>query len=559
MIPWRHTALVCLAACATHTPTDPSPQDDSDVADSDLGTHDTDPIVVDTDAPPDTDLGPDVTLTLGSAVACADPTARLLAPLSAPIAGGDWASQIYDPERPNRFTGGGISAADLDGDGRVDLIRPDVDRVRVWLQRTPLVFTDVSDTLPDVERANNVVTPADVDADGDLDLFVGRNDAPNRLWINDGQGHFTDGTAASGLDQTPDAHATSAAFADFDLDGDLDLFVAAYGEFRDLGKRPGDPKVLWRNRGDGTFEDASSLLPAEVHQGFTFVGGWWDPDRDLRPDLMIVNDFGQYGSNLLVHNQGAAFALEPSAGLDLEMHGMGLGVGDLNGDAVDDVVIAGWGLHRVMVSTSAGWFDARAVMHFRGDLSRHQVIGWSSELADLDNDGDLDVAQGFGFIHGEDAAPLQPDEIYRNDGAVFTPVGQEWGFAHEGNTRGVLAVDLNADGWLDLIRADMIGPATAQLAACGDAGWLAVSIDDARTLNRRGVGVELIAKAGASTWSRTIVDGGRSVLSAGPPVAHFGFGAVDVLDRLTVRWTDGEVSEFTDVPTRRAVRVTRVR
>lgn len=551
--------LVWLAACQGEATPEPArPADTDDVAPVDTDRLD---LPDDTDPPEDTDVvvPPDVSLALGAQVVCADPAARLLAPLSAPITGGDWGNQPFDPARTTRFTGGGISAADLDGDGRVDLIRPDLDRVRVWTQTTPLVFTDASDALPDMEPRNNVVTPVDVDGDGDLDLFVGRQGAANRLWVNDGQGGFTDGTAAAGLDQTPDAHTTSAAFADFDLDGDLDLLVSNYGEFRDVGHGTGEPKVLWRNRGDGTFEDRSALLPQSVHDGFTFVVGWWDPDRDRWPDLYVVNDFGQYTPNLLVRNSGGAFALDPSVGLDVAMQGMGLGVGDLNEDGVDDLTVAGWGLHRVLVSSGGAWFDARGTMGFKGDLTRRQIVAWSSELADLDNDGDLDVAQGFGFVAGEDAPPRQPDELYRHDGAVFTRVGQAWGFANEGDTRGVLAVDLNGDGWLDLLRADMTGPATAQLAACGEEAWLEVSVRDARALNRLGVGVELRATAGAHTWSRTIVAGGRSLLSAGPPVAHFGLGMVDQLDALTVLWPDGEVTVFEDVSTRRAVVVSRVR
>lgn len=561
MVDWRSGWLVWLVACQGAATPDPARPADTD----DPAPADTDPSVLpdtdDSDLAEDTDvvLGPDVTLTLGPEVVCADPSARLLAPLSAPIAGGEWAGQPFDPTRATRFTGGGISAADVDGDGRIDLIRPDGDRVRLWLQTTPFQFVDASDGLPDTERNNNVVTPADVDADGDLDLFVGRQGAPDRLWINDGQGVFTDGTTAAGLDQTADAHTTSAAFADFDLDGDLDLLVANYGEFRNVGHGTGEPKVLWRNRGDGTFEDASAQLPQAVHDGFTFGIGWWDPDRDRWPDLYVVNDFGQYTPNLLVRNTQGAFGLDPTVGLDIGMQGMGLGVGDLNGDGVDDVTVAGWGLHRVMLSYGGAWFDARSTWGFKGDLTRRQIVGWASEMADLDNDGDMDVAQGFGFVRGEQAPPNEPDEIFRNDGAVFTPVGQSWGFASEGDTRGVLAVDLNNDGWLDLLRGDITGPATAQLAACGEESWLAVSIHDARALNRLGVGVEIRATAGAQTWSRTIVAGGRSLLSAGPPVAHLGLGAVDVVDTLTVLWTDGAMTEFTDVPTRRAVVVERVR
>jgi hypothetical protein len=546
--------LLCLA-CTPSAGTDPVVEPETDTPagpteDSEVPTDDTDR------------AEPLTSVIVGPEIVCADPALRAtLGPYTSPEARGDWANQLVDPARATLFQGGGLSVADFDGDGVLDVVLPGVEQTQLLFGRPDGAFVDVSAThLPEGSHARAAsAIPADPDGDGDLDLYVARYNEPDLYWRNLGDGAFEDATAAAGLDATPVARSTAASWADYDGDDDLDLFVGTFGPFFSNPRPPGDPSVLWENLGDGTFAHRGDLLPQEVHDGWVFVGGWYDLDEDGDRDLYTVHDFGDLWPNVLAWNEGGTFrADDGSAGLNVGLQGMGLSWGDLNGDGLIDLAMASWSANAAMIGVGPDtWFDAATVLGLQPDRPRGQEIGWASVLADLDNDGDLDMAQGYGHIYNQDAPADQPDELYvqQEDGA-FRPEGAAWGFNHLGQTRGVLAVDLDGDGWLDLLRRDLTGPATLQYARCGAEAWTRLRLED-KGPNRFAVGAEVRLWSGDRQWSRVVHAGGESVLSAGPTELHVGLGAAHLLDRVEVRWPDGERSLYEDLPVRRLLTIRR--
>jgi hypothetical protein len=253
------------------------------------------------------------------------------------------------------------------------------------------------------------------------------------------------------------------------------------------------------------------------------------------------------------------------------MEGMGLGVGDLNGDGLPELAIADWRTNVLLESRAdlGIWVSAEDDRGYVPNLvptgEPGQHIGWGSDLADVDNDGDLDVVQQFGFITPPkpqwQTHQLQPDALYINtstdDGYSFLDEATAWGVADTGSGRGVVIADLNRDGWLDLAKRMLDGPDLVHLSRCGSEGWLEVHLRRPGTLNHFDVGGRVEVEVGGKVQQRTITAGGTSLGVGGPPEVHFGFGDVDTIDRLTVHWSDGEVTTFADVATRQQVTITR--
>ncbi|MCB9665511.1 MAG: CRTAC1 family protein [Alphaproteobacteria bacterium] len=551
----RTLALV-LAACA------PAPEGGDD--DTRAG----DTVDRDTDRPPlglpaETDTGsapaPRSPVEAAAPWTCADPDARqAVGPLRPADTQGDWGAQPFDPERRTLFTGGGLTVADLDGDGRHDVFLPDLVASRLYLQTPDGRLALADDRLPALDRDLVVsATAADVDDDGDLDLFVARYGGTNALWRND-DGRFVDVTKEAGVAGDPLGRTAAGSFADLDRDGALDLFVATHGGLDGVGREPGPPSHLYLGRGDGTFHEVSERLSEDVQTSYTFLGGWHDLDDDGWLDLYVVNDFGNRRPNRVMWNREGVLVPDASgSGLEVGLQGMGLGVGDLDGRDGPEVVVAGWGNNRLLQRAGGSWYDVHEAAGVRGDAGRLQVVGWATELGDLDHDGDLDVVEGFGHIWNQRTPPAQPDEIFRNDGpAGFTRVGQAWGFDHPGQTRAVLAVDLDGDGWLDLLRADLTGPATLQRARCGHLASLVIRPRQAGA-NAFAVGARVRVIAGERTWTRWVHAGGTSILASGPPEVHVGLGSLAEVDGFEVTWPDGVVERFEGAATGRVVTLRR--
>ena len=258
---------------------------------------------------------------------------------------------------------------------------------------------------------------------------------------------------------------------------------------------------------------------------------------------------GSVQSNLLLLNAGGHFVLDNNrSGLDLIMSGGGLGIGDLNDDGMLDMLIPQWDAISLMVSNGDGrWYDHADALGLTTDTAAGQRVGWGAELADLDNDGDLDAVVAYGHLDVDlpmwDNPTRQPDALFlQQPDHTFVDVARQWQVNDKGTQRGFVVADLNQDGWLDLVKRDVFGPDLMYLSRCGDAHWLEIALRDDGSLNTRAVGATVRVRAGGRTFLRTVSAGGTGFGSGGPPEVHVGLGDVDVVDYIEVVWPDGTES-----------------
>jgi hypothetical protein len=559
-----------------------APSDDTDAPDDPADSDDTSPDEG-TGTPPDSgdsgepeDLVP-ATVTQGDPIVCADPGARASVPLVSPDFGADWAAQNATGGSADPIAAGGLTIADLTGDGLTDIYLPQVGTDQLYIGQSDGSFTDeTSIRLPDYGIPSaTAATAVDIEGDGDLDLFITTSLDQNRLLLNDGTGHFTDNTEAAGL-AGQGWPAAASLWGDMDGDEDLDLFVVTFRTCDPAITTDPDnpwadtPQALWENQGDGTFVDVTERIPEHPGgEGRFRAGAWIDLDGDWDLDLHLVSDRGVSSScmepNRVYRNDGETFT-EASAGmaLDITMEGMGLGIGDLNEDGIPDFGMSDMRRLWIVESDPTGaWYDSTAVRGLRYDPdAAERWSGWGMELADLDNDTDLDLFMTFGGLPDAPPADMnpmeQPDALFlqSSEDGTFTEVSAEWGVDDMDSNRATVIADINGDGWLDLARRTLDGAATVLLAQCGAESWISVDLHQPGA-NPRAIGAIVRVVTGERTLTRWITAGATGLQSSSPAIAHFGLSDATQVDRLDVRWPDGTLSRFTTLEVNRLTAVTR--
>jgi hypothetical protein len=488
---------------------------------------------------------------------------------------------------------GGSLFDDFDGDGLPDLVTSSFDAdlgASLFVNRGDGTFEDRSGPSGLAMQPLSVnASHADFDNDGRLDVLLLRGgwEAPYRMSLlrNKGEGVFEDVTFAAGLAEPIASH--SGAWGDFDNDGLVDLFVC--GEFAtssrdglfggDGGLALSDPRNrcrLYRNRGDGTFEDVADRAGVR-NDRFAKGAAWGDYDGDGLLDLYVSN-FG--GENRLYHNRGdgtfedvagALGVTEPIASFscwfwDYDNDGrLDLFVNDYAGDLYD--VVAGALGRPTRSGSHPRLYRNLGPGGFR-DVSREAgldrvALAMGSNFGDIDNDGFLDFYLGTG-LPGYSA--LMPNLLYKNvEGRRFEDVTASSGTGHLQKGHGVSFADYDGDGDLDLF-------VEAGGAVPGDRAynllfrnpghgrhWLKVKLVGTRT-NRAALGARLrVDLKGPSGSSRSIYRqvGGASSYGGNSLVETIGLGDATAVAALSVTWPVSRTRQtFRDLAADQAIEVT---
>jgi len=504
-------------------------------------------------------------------VVCAAPELRAhQGAFYTPDLGEDWRTQRAPSlDKATVVRGPGVVVEDFDGDGRWDVFLPNPSGVQ-WLRQdangTLVDATELSLPGGTLDRLYGAAA-ADLDGDGDVDIVVPRTGMPNGVLFNDGSGSFHYVSESIGITQSELA-TLGASVADYDGDDVLDLFFPNHTTRGEDGPIPpdlGEANALYRGIGDGSFEEVSEILPPEARDGYSFIGAWHDFDVDGDLDLYVVNDYGQVVPNNVYWNDGGAFsAAEHSLGLTLAGMTMGLGIGDLNDDDTPDLALSDYQNAHVLLSASDGrWYDSAISVGVTPDLEIEQFAGWGTELADFDHDTDLDLMMTFGpfrFIASDnfESPEDQPDAFWlQNEEGGFEAAAADWGLDDTVNGRGVVVVDFDRNGFLDVFKADLDGdPVVAHFARCDESAWLAIQLTQPGG-NPSAIGARVEVDVDGKTLRRWVQIGSTNLASSAPPEVHFGLASADRVDALRVFWPDGEESAFTAIRTRQFLGVDR--
>jgi enediyne biosynthesis protein E4 len=473
-----------------------------------------------------------------------------------------WDAQQVQEEAPHGQDGGwGVAVDDFDDDGWLDIFLPHHGDNELFMGGPDGWSNESISRLPaGANTYSQGAVAVDLEDDGDVDIIVvGPTDSV--FLVNDGDGVFTRVPVGHENDQRSDSYY-SAALGDFDGDLDLDLLLPnfAHGEGYEADPETGErsdgrPSRLLENQG-GLFSDVSHLLP-DTNRGYPFVGSWTDHDGDGDLDIYLPNDHGDLViGNRMWKNEGGTFTdVSGTTGTDLKMSSMGIGIGDLNDDGRPDYLITGEEVLRLLESQEDGrWVETSYVRGLELDRTTGREVGWGAELADMNNDGLLDAVVSFGHWPPRPGNPLQqPDALYLFDGTTFTQSAERYGLDDMGQGRGFALADLNNDGWLDVVKRELFGPARIYLSRCDDRAWLRVRVRTDGPNNRQ-IGAHVVVESEGVEQHRWVVAGSTSLSSGGPAEVHFGLGDADFVN-LTVVLTDGETLYFDDVETRQVLTV----
>jgi len=483
--------------------------------------------------------------------------------------------------------GSGVAFLDYDGDGNQDLFFV---QSADWPEKrrrptTQVLYRNRGDgTFEDATRKAGLavemygigVAAADYDNDGDVDLFV-NGLGPDRLFRNRGDGTFEDVTAKAGVSDP--GFGTSATWVDYDRDGRLDLFACNYVQWspRDdifctldgVNKSYCTPESyrgatnrLYRNRGDGTFEDVTRKAGVYDPTGKSLGIVALDYDGDGWPDLAVANDTQP---NFLYHNRGNGTFEEvgKTAGIAFSEEGrargaMGIDAADYDGSGRESLVIGNFSNEMLALyhNEGRGLFIDDAAMAGIGQPSL-LTLAFGCFFFDFDLDGRLDIFVANGHVEDEinrvqpSVTYAQPPHLFRGLGGgrfaqVETQSGPDLGRPLVG--RGAAYADFDNDGDLDIAITTNNGPALLLRNDGGNAnGWVRIRLEG-RMSSRDALGAVVRLKAGEVTTART-VRSASSYASQSEMILTFGVGtasgggppAADV----TITWPDGTTQTAT--------------
>ena len=485
---------------------------------------------------------------------------------------------------------GGIAVFDYNDDGRPDIFftngaeTPSLQKTspaysnRLFRNDGNMRFTDVTDAagVRGVGYAMGAAA-ADYDNDGHVDLFVA-GVRQNQLLRNRGDGRFEDVTKQSGI--ASGEWAVAGGWFDYDNDGRLDLLVVNYVQWSvEANRSCGDdargvqiycdprvfkglPNRLYRNKGDGTFEDVSAKAGLLAHVGKGMSAAFADFNHDGRLDVFVTNDTVP---NFLFRNNGDGTFTEDALMTGVSVTGSGRPISSMGVDA-QDYDNDGWpDIHMTALAGETfplfrndthGAFIEETQASGLGRLTVKRS-GWCSLIADMNNDGWKDIFTANSHVNArigdfEAIAFKQPNSLFLNDGrGHFSDVSDVAGLASAiAAHRGCGVADFDGDGRLDVVVLTLGTPAELwQNTTTSSNNWVIVRLVGTKS-NRDGIGA--VVRIGNQIRTMTTSMGYASSSHAG---LHFGLGSSPDPVRIEVEWPSGVRQTVDDVKINRVIEI----
>ena len=487
---------------------------------------------------------------------------------------------------------GGLAIFDYDGDGRPDIFftngaaLPSLEKTgpqywnRLYHNEGHMKFRDVTQEAGVAGAGYSMGAAAgDYDNDGRPDLFVAGVNR-NILYHNLGGGHFEDVTAKAGI--RSGEWAVAAGWFDYDNDGLLDLWVVHYSKWS-----PGSPvdqrycgdsqrgiriychpkyfdglaSTLYRNRGDGTFQNVSEQAGIAPFAGRGMSVAFADYDHDGHPDVFVTND---NMPNFLFHNLGNGTFEEAAllAGVALRGDGkpvasMGTDFRDYDNDGWPDISVVALAHETFPLFRNTGkgsFVDATYASRLAGLSQNHS--GWGTGFADLNNDGWKDLFTS--NSHVNDRVELFEPAVYKEPNTVFVNLGNG-SFADTSAAAGLNEVkahrgsghaDLDGDGRIDAVVSSLEGPVEVWHNVSPEPNhWIELKLTGTRS-NRDGIGARIQIGRQYNDMTSAVSYASSSLV----PV-HFGLGAMTTVDRIEIIWPNGKHQTLRNVKADRVLEV----
>lgn len=446
---------------------------------------------------------------------------------------------------------GSVAWGDYDGDGDDDvLVASHTHRVAL-LENREGNFVDVTfqSGLSSYQIHNvNAAYFGDYNNDSCVDIFMvsGRDDA---LFKNDCDGGFVDVTEGAfvKIRRNVEDQGFSMAWGDYNNDSFLDLYITHYSDASN---------VLYKNNGDGTFEDVTEIanvfgkarcdVPGVAHKGKNSLQPvWFDYNNDGWVDLFVANDSDGY-SPLYRNNKDGTFTdVTQEAGLCKPADAMGVAVADYDSDLDLDIYVTNAGPNLLWENQGDGMFKNVAS---ELNLDDSETLGWGAAFFDYDNDTDLDlyIVNGdvvFRSVNRKGKGDIRDNRLLENRKGIFTDVTQTTWSSSKVPERGIALSDYNQDGVVDILigRDGLFQKNNKSLLLEGRSSkaqnWLSMSLRGVYS-NPHGIGATIYVTSGDKTQMRHIASG-DSFTAQHTYTQHVGLGDAERVEEVRVHWPSG--------------------